>query len=171
MLFSNTFFFVIFTCPLSLSEFFFMTILNRCANDNDERTLLVASVVGKAITYFPWNKIQVHVPPYSLNNFPNILQNVTKYIKKKKTGIYYQTIELSCTNVWLKEKEKFPVHLISSIRSFKITNFQRKANVSSASYVVLSIGWNFQPHSATWKILLRIRFRWISWKLQGDITR
>lgn len=77
-------FFVIFTCPLSLSEFFFMTILNRCANDNDERTLLVASVVGKAITYFPWNKIQVHVPPYSLNNFPNILQNVTKYIKKKR---------------------------------------------------------------------------------------
>lgn len=99
--------------------------------------------------------------------FSKMLQNILK----KKKRIYHQTIELSCINMRLKEKQKFPVHLISSIRSFKITNCQRKTNVSSASYVVLSIGWNFQPRSATWKILFRIRFRWISWKLQGDITR
>lgn len=150
-----------------------MTILNDCANDNDERTLLGANVVGKAITYFPWNKIQVHVPPYSLNNFPNIPQNVTKYIEKKRKANLLWNYWTELHKHAIKGKAKFFLSILSirSIRSFEITNCQRKTNISAASYVVLSIGWNFQLHSATWKILFRIRFRWISWKLQGDITR
>lgn len=101
-----------FFCHFYLSSFiiriFFMTILNGCANDNDERTLLGASVVGKAITYFPWNKIQVHVPPYSLNNFPNIPQNVTKYIEKKKKNYWTELHKHA-----IKGKAKFFLSILS----------------------------------------------------------